>query len=71
MGNEDVRCILEFLGDDTFRVVGVAKDAKPRPVTFEGAKDVLVFHRKAEPPSNQRIEPGAATPVEAEGSETE
>ena len=44
--DENICCILEFTGPDTFRVTGVVEDIGPRPSTFEEAKEVYIFKRK-------------------------
>lgn len=45
---EKTRCIIEFIGDDTFRITGEDDEGEPRPVMFEGAEDILIFNRVKE-----------------------
>lgn len=40
-----VRCIMEFIDKDSFRIIGENEADKPRPSAFEPAKDVVLFQR--------------------------
>ena len=42
--NTDIHCIMEFIDNDSFRIVG-SEHEQPRPVSFEGSEDVLTFTR--------------------------
>ncbi|MBN2315714.1 MAG: hypothetical protein JXM79_17430 [Sedimentisphaerales bacterium] len=42
---ENVRCIMEFLSDDSFKITGEEDSDKPRPANFREAKDILRFRR--------------------------
>ena len=42
--SSDIHCIMEFLDSDSFRIVG-AENEEPRPVSFAGSKDIIVFKR--------------------------
>lgn len=46
IAESNVRCIMEFLDDDTFRITGVDDENAPRLTSFDGAKDILTFKRK-------------------------
>jgi len=40
-----VRCIMEFIDKDSFRIIGEDEADIPRPGEFEPAKDVVLFQR--------------------------
>lgn len=43
--DESVRAIIEFTSRTSFRALGVDRDDKPRPSTFDDGKEVLRFER--------------------------
>jgi hypothetical protein len=44
-GGEIVRCIMEFIDRDTFRIIGEDDANKPRPSSFAPEEDVVLFQR--------------------------
>jgi hypothetical protein len=44
-GGEIVRCIMEFIDRNTFRIIGEDDAGKPRPSTFAPEEDVVLFQR--------------------------
>ncbi|MBN2271180.1 MAG: hypothetical protein JXN61_11235 [Sedimentisphaerales bacterium] len=40
-----VKCILEFIDRDTFKIIGQSDPGKLRPLAFEPAEDVVVFKK--------------------------
>lgn len=40
-----VKCILEFIDKETFKIVGESDPGKLRPLAFEPAEDVVVFKK--------------------------
>lgn len=40
-----VKCILEFLTDERFKIIGQADPGKLRPLSFEPPEDVVVFRK--------------------------
>lgn len=44
-GGESVRCIMEFIDRNTFRIIGENDADKPRPSSFAPEKDVVLFQR--------------------------
>ena len=46
ISGKKIRCIMEFMGNDTFRITGEYNEGEPRPVSFEGAEDILNFSRE-------------------------
>lgn len=41
-----VRCIFEFLDENTFRITGEDNKDAQRLISFEGAGDIIIFRRK-------------------------
>ena len=41
-----VRCIMEFLDENTFRITGEDDEEAPRLRSFDGAEDIITFRRK-------------------------
>jgi len=44
-GGEIVRCIMEFIDRNTFRIIGEDDAGKPRPSSFAPEEDVVLFQR--------------------------
>jgi len=44
-GGEIVRCIMEFIDRNTFRIIGEDDADKPRPSSFAPEEDVVLFQR--------------------------
>jgi len=44
-GGEIVRCIVEFIDRNTFRIIGEDDAGKPRPSSFAPEEDVVLFQR--------------------------
>jgi len=44
-GGEIVRCIMEFIDRNTFKIVGEDDAGKPRPSSFAPEEDVVLFQR--------------------------
>jgi hypothetical protein len=44
-GDEIIRCIMEFLDRNTFRIIGENDADKPRPSSFAPEEDVVLFQR--------------------------
>ena len=44
-GDEIVRCIIEFIDRNTFRIIGEDDAGKPRPSNFAPEEDVVLFQR--------------------------
>jgi len=44
-GDEIVRCIIEFIDRNTFRIIGEDDADKPRPSNFAPEEDVVLFQR--------------------------
>lgn len=44
-GGEIVRCIIEFIDRNTFRIIGEDDAGKPRPSSFAPEEDVVLFQR--------------------------
>src|SRR4030042_1475891 len=44
-GDEIVKCIIEFIDRDTFRIIGEDDADKPRPSSFAPEEDVVLFQR--------------------------
>jgi hypothetical protein len=40
-----IKCILEFLDDERFKIIGQSDPSKLRPLSFEPAEDVVVFRK--------------------------
>jgi len=40
-----VKCILEFIDKETFKIIGESNPGKLRPLAFEPAEDVVVFKK--------------------------
>ena len=43
-----MKCIMQFLDISRFRVVGEYMKSKPRPITFEGIENILIFTKEEE-----------------------
>ncbi|MBN2138424.1 MAG: hypothetical protein JW720_11515 [Sedimentisphaerales bacterium] len=41
--DKTVKCIMEFLNDESFKVIGEDEPGKLRPLDFEPAEDIVVF----------------------------
>ena len=39
------KCLMEFIDDDTFRIIAADDPAKPRPTAFEPQRSVVVFKK--------------------------
>ena len=44
--DKTVKCIMEFLDDDSFKVIGEDEPAKLRPLSFNPVEDVVVFEKR-------------------------
>ena len=44
-GDEIIRCIIEFIDRNTFRIIGEDDADKPRPSSFAPEEDVVLFQR--------------------------
>ena len=44
-----IRCIMEFIDKDSFKVVGEKDPNEPRPGSFEPERDVILFTRIPQP----------------------
>ena len=59
-GGEIVRCIMEFIDRNTFRIIGEDDADKPRPSSFAPEEDVVLFQRvnkKAQSSKRTRSKP--------------
>jgi hypothetical protein len=65
-GDEIIRCIMEFIDRNTFRIIGEDDAAKPRPSSFAPEEDVVLFQRvkkKGESPQGTGSKPGETAPA--------
>jgi len=66
-GGEIVRCIMEFIDRNTFRIIGEDDADKPRPSSFAPKEDVVLFQRvkkKGQPSRSTGSKPaGSVSPT--------
>jgi hypothetical protein len=66
-GDEIIRCIMEFIDRNTFRIIGEDDANKPRPGSFAPEEDVVLFQRvkkKAQPSRSTGSKPaGSVSPA--------
>jgi len=44
--SKSMKCIMEFLGDDSFKVIGEDDPEKLRPISFNPVEDVVIFDKR-------------------------
>jgi hypothetical protein len=64
-GGDIVRCIIEFIDRDTFKIIGEDEANKPRPSSFAPEEEVVLFQRvkkKAQPSRSTGLKPAKTAP---------